>query len=164
MFTINFFSYRHGCNTAIASRRLHKCQESANTLMAATGSQCLPLQMDVRNVSQIDSIMVSDALTRGLRFFALHWRPMIDYIIFLTYDIKICYLSLVISFIFDILRHITTFLPNAIRCFSWWCKMMSLIKFRVLTSFLTLRVSCLSLWSRQNFLAPLKIEQTLSHR
>ena len=31
------------------------------------------------------------------------------WLFFFTYDIKICYLSFVISFIFDILRRITTF-------------------------------------------------------
>ena len=40
----------------------------------------------------------------------------------------------------------------------------SLMKFRVMTSHLTSRVSCLSPWARQNFPAPLKLEQTLSHR
>ena len=33
-----------------------------------------------------------------------------------------------------------------------------------LKSFLTSRVSCLSPWTRQNFPAPLKVEQTLSFR
>ena len=37
-------------------------------------------------------------LIRGLGFLGLHRRPMFDF--FPNYDIKICYLSLVISFIF----------------------------------------------------------------
>ena len=43
-------------------------------------------------------------------------------------------------------------------------KMMSVQKFRILTSLLTLLVSCSSPWARQNFSAPLKTEQILSHR
>ena len=39
-----------------------------------------------------------------------------------------------------------------------------LMKFGVLTSLLMSRVSCVSLWAIQYFQAPLKIEQTLSHR
>ena len=42
--------------------------------------------------------------------------------------------------------------------------MTSLLKFTVLKSLLTSRVSCPSRWARQNFPAPPKIEQTLSHR
>ena len=42
--------------------------------------------------------------------------------------------------------------------------MTSFLKFRVLTSHITLIVSYLSLLERQNFPAPLKIEQTLCHR
>ena len=33
-----------------------------------------------------------------------------------------------------------------------------------LTSHIVSRVSCLSPWARQNFTAPLKLEQTLSHK
>ena len=43
-------------------------------------------------------------------------------------------------------------------------KMTSLLKFRVPTSLLTSHVSCPSPRARQNFLAPLKLEQTSSHR
>ena len=39
--------------------------------------------------------------------------------------------------------------------------MTSLLKLIVLTSILTSRVNCLSPWGRQNFPAPLKIEQIL---
>ena len=38
------------------------------------------------------------------------------------------------------------------------------MKLRVLMSLLRLHVSCLNPWARQTFPAPLKIEQTLSHR
>ena len=38
------------------------------------------------------------------------------------------------------------------------------MKFKDLTPPLTSRVSCLSLWARQNFPAPVKIEQTMSHK
>ena len=57
-------------------------------------------------------------LTPGFGFHDLHRRPCL--IIFLTYDIKIFYLSFVISFMFDILRRITTFSERL--CFSWWCE------------------------------------------
>ena len=40
---------------------------------------------------------------------------MFDY--FLTYDVKICYLSFVMSFIFDILPRLKRPFPNAIQCF-----------------------------------------------
>ena len=40
----------------------------------------------------------------------------------------------------------------------------SLMRFKVLRSLLMSGVIYLSPWARQNFLAPLKIEQTLSHR
>lgn len=45
---------RHGCDTAIASRRLNKVEESAEKLQAATGQKCLPLSVDVRDPKQID--------------------------------------------------------------------------------------------------------------
>ena len=51
--------------------------------------------------------------------------------IFLTYDIKMCYLLSVISFIFDILRRLTTF-ANVIQCSRGGAKVTSLLKFRVL--------------------------------
>ena len=60
---------------------------------------------------------------------------------------------------FDILRRITTF-----GVFRGGAKVTSLMKCRVLSSRLTSRLSCLSQWVRQNFPAPLKIEQTLSDR
>nr|XP_039249035.1 peroxisomal 2,4-dienoyl-CoA reductase-like [Styela clava] len=44
---------RHGCDTAIASRRLEKCQESAKKLEDATGQRCLPLSADVRNPKDV---------------------------------------------------------------------------------------------------------------
>ena len=40
----------------------------------------------------------------------------------------------------------------------------SLMKFRALTTLLTSGVSYISPWAKHNFPAPLKIEQTLSHR
>ena len=55
---------------------------------------------------------------RGLGFHGLHRRPMFDYF---CYDFKICYLSFVISIIFDILLHITIFSKRH-SVFSWWCK------------------------------------------
>ena len=68
---------------------------------------------------------------------------------------------------FDFFLHITLH-TNLFRTlfgvFLGGIKMTSILKFRVLTSCLTSRVSCFSPWARQNFPAPLKIEQTLSHR
>ena len=80
-------------------------------------------------------------------------------IIFLTYDIKDYEISFVISFIYNILHHIA-----ALDVLRGGAKATLFLKFRVLTSLLTSRVSCPSPWARQNFPAPLKIEQALSHR
>lgn len=44
---------RHGCDTAIASRRLEKVTESAKKLEDATKRRCLPLSMDVRKPDQV---------------------------------------------------------------------------------------------------------------
>ncbi|XP_064405971.1 peroxisomal 2,4-dienoyl-CoA reductase [(3E)-enoyl-CoA-producing]-like [Halichondria panicea] len=44
---------RHGCHVAIGSRRRDKLQESAQRLSAATGRECLPIQMDVRKYDSV---------------------------------------------------------------------------------------------------------------
>ncbi|NWX12457.1 DECR2 reductase, partial [Aegotheles bennettii] len=44
---------RHGCRTVIASRNLQRVSEAAQKLVAATGQQCLPLAMDVRQPQTI---------------------------------------------------------------------------------------------------------------
>ena len=100
-------------------------------------------------------------LTRGLGFLGLHRRPMFDYclIIFLSYDIKNCYLLSVISVIV-FFTFFVAYQPftNVIRCFRSGENVTSFLKI-VLTSFLTSLVSCLSPFS-----STAKIEQTLSHR
>ncbi|XP_039268153.1 peroxisomal 2,4-dienoyl-CoA reductase [(3E)-enoyl-CoA-producing]-like [Styela clava] len=45
---------RHGCDTAIASRRLEKVKESAKKLEKATGKRCLALAVDVRKPKEIE--------------------------------------------------------------------------------------------------------------
>ncbi|NXP42851.1 DECR2 reductase, partial [Leiothrix lutea] len=44
---------RHGCRTVIASRNLQRVAEASKKLVAATGQQCLPLSMDVRQPQTI---------------------------------------------------------------------------------------------------------------
>ncbi|NXX78858.1 DECR2 reductase, partial [Urocolius indicus] len=44
---------RHGCRTVIASRNLQRVSEASKKLEAATGQQCLPLCMDVRQPQTI---------------------------------------------------------------------------------------------------------------
>ncbi|KAI0716134.1 NAD(P)-binding protein [Cerioporus squamosus] len=44
---------KHGANATIVGRKLDRLQESANELAAATGSQCLAAQADVRNPKQL---------------------------------------------------------------------------------------------------------------
>ena len=78
-------------------------------------------------------------------------------IIFLNYDIKNKYLSVVISFCFNSLSHNGIF-RMSFSGFPSGAKVMSFMKFRVLTSLLTLSVSCLG----QNFPASLKIEETVA--
>ena len=51
--------------------------------------------------------------------------------------------------------------PNVILRFSLLCVKNACMQ---MTSLLVSHVSCLSPWARQNFPAPLKIEQTMSHR
>ncbi|NXM93027.1 DECR2 reductase, partial [Sylvia borin] len=47
------FMRRHGCRTVIASRNLQRVSEASKKLVAATGQQCLPLSMDVRQPQTI---------------------------------------------------------------------------------------------------------------
>uniref|UniRef100_H2YT32 Peroxisomal 2,4-dienoyl-CoA reductase [(3E)-enoyl-CoA-producing] n=1 Tax=Ciona savignyi TaxID=51511 RepID=H2YT32_CIOSA len=54
-FRITEIFMRHGCKTAIASRKLERVQEAAKKLTDATGVECYPLQMDVRNPSEVDT-------------------------------------------------------------------------------------------------------------
>ena len=95
-------------------------------------------------------------LTRGLGFLGLHWRPMINYCSYLL-----------LNKISESLYNLRYVKANSERHseFSVWhvsviCKQ--------LMSLLASCVSCLSPWARQNFPAPLRIEQTLeqtlSHR
>ncbi|NWI43500.1 DECR2 reductase, partial [Picathartes gymnocephalus] len=44
---------RHGCRTVIASRNLQRVTEASKKLVAATGQQCLPLSIDVRQPQTI---------------------------------------------------------------------------------------------------------------
>ncbi|XP_038043081.1 peroxisomal 2,4-dienoyl-CoA reductase [(3E)-enoyl-CoA-producing] isoform X1 [Anas platyrhynchos] len=44
---------RHGCRTVIASRSLQRVSEASKKLVAATGQQCLPLAVDVRQPQTI---------------------------------------------------------------------------------------------------------------
>ncbi|XP_029857696.1 peroxisomal 2,4-dienoyl-CoA reductase [(3E)-enoyl-CoA-producing] isoform X2 [Aquila chrysaetos chrysaetos] len=44
---------RHGCRTVIASRNLQRVSEASKKLVAATGQQCLPLSIDVRQPQTI---------------------------------------------------------------------------------------------------------------
>ncbi|XP_074962087.1 peroxisomal 2,4-dienoyl-CoA reductase [(3E)-enoyl-CoA-producing] isoform X4 [Phalacrocorax aristotelis] len=44
---------RHGCRTVIASRNLQRVLEASKKLVAATGQQCLPLSIDVRQPQTI---------------------------------------------------------------------------------------------------------------
>ncbi|KAI8969690.1 2,4-dienoyl-CoA reductase [Trametes punicea] len=44
---------RHGAHAVIVGRKLDRLQTSAEELAAATGSQCLPVQADVRNPKQL---------------------------------------------------------------------------------------------------------------
>ncbi|KAF1575669.1 Peroxisomal 2,4-dienoyl-CoA reductase, partial [Eudyptes moseleyi] len=44
---------RHGCRTVIASRNLQRVSEASKNLVAATGQQCLPLSIDVRQPQTI---------------------------------------------------------------------------------------------------------------
>ncbi|XP_030813756.1 peroxisomal 2,4-dienoyl-CoA reductase isoform X1 [Camarhynchus parvulus] len=52
---------RHGCRTVIASRNLQRVAEASKKLVAATGQQCLPLCMDVRQPQTI-AAAVDEAL------------------------------------------------------------------------------------------------------
>ena len=70
-------------------------------------------------------------------------------------------MSLVISFVNDVLRRITTFYERHSVFFPGNFKVTSLLKFRILMSLLTSRVICLSPWARQKFSALPNIEQTL---
>ncbi|XP_061206709.1 peroxisomal 2,4-dienoyl-CoA reductase [(3E)-enoyl-CoA-producing] isoform X3 [Neopsephotus bourkii] len=52
---------RHGCRTVIASRNLQRVVEASKKLVAATGQQCLPLSIDVRQPQTITAA-VDEAL------------------------------------------------------------------------------------------------------
>ncbi|NXJ19382.1 DECR2 reductase, partial [Dicrurus megarhynchus] len=52
---------RHGCRTVIASRNLQRVSEASKKLVAATGQQCLPLSIDVRQPQTI-AAAVDEAL------------------------------------------------------------------------------------------------------
>ncbi|XP_074742065.1 peroxisomal 2,4-dienoyl-CoA reductase [(3E)-enoyl-CoA-producing] isoform X2 [Strix uralensis] len=52
---------RHGCRTVIASRDLQRVSEASKKLVAATGQQCLPLSIDVRQPQTI-AAAVDEAL------------------------------------------------------------------------------------------------------
>nr|XP_041575097.1 peroxisomal 2,4-dienoyl-CoA reductase [(3E)-enoyl-CoA-producing] isoform X1 [Taeniopygia guttata] len=52
---------RHGCRTVIASRSLQRLAEASKKLVAATGQQCLPVSMDVRQPQSI-AAAVDEAL------------------------------------------------------------------------------------------------------
>ncbi|NWT31556.1 DECR2 reductase, partial [Cardinalis cardinalis] len=52
---------RHGCRTVIASRSLQRVAEASKKLVAATGQQCLPLCIDVRQPQTI-AAAVDEAL------------------------------------------------------------------------------------------------------
>ncbi|NXW68723.1 DECR2 reductase, partial [Hirundo rustica] len=52
---------RHGCRTVIASRSLQRVSEASKKLVAATGQQCLPLSLDVRQPQTI-AAAVDEAL------------------------------------------------------------------------------------------------------
>ncbi|KAK2533465.1 Decr2 [Columba guinea] len=52
---------RHGCRTVIASRNLQRVSEASKKLVAATGQQCLPLSLDVRQPQTIEAA-VDEAL------------------------------------------------------------------------------------------------------
>ncbi|CAK8696311.1 peroxisomal 2,4-dienoyl-CoA reductase [(3E)-enoyl-CoA-producing]-like [Clavelina lepadiformis] len=61
-FRITEILMRHGCRTAIASRKLERVQEAAQKLTQATGVECLPLCMDVRDPQQVQTV-VDDILS-----------------------------------------------------------------------------------------------------
>jgi len=52
-FTIAEIFMRHGCQTAIAGRKMDRLQKSSETLTKATGMKCLPVQMDVRKPNDV---------------------------------------------------------------------------------------------------------------
>ncbi|XP_030140814.4 peroxisomal 2,4-dienoyl-CoA reductase [(3E)-enoyl-CoA-producing] isoform X4 [Taeniopygia guttata] len=52
---------RHGCRTVIASRSLQRLAEASKKLVAATGQQCLPVSIDVRQPQSI-AAAVDEAL------------------------------------------------------------------------------------------------------
>lgn len=56
-FRITELLMRHGCNTAIASRRLERVEKAAQKLEKATGRRCLPLQVDVRNPANLQKVL-----------------------------------------------------------------------------------------------------------
>ena len=61
-FRITELFMRHGCKTAIASRKLDRVKKAAEKLEKTTGVRCLPLQVDVRNPAQLQEVL-SDILS-----------------------------------------------------------------------------------------------------
>lgn len=53
-FRITEILMRHGCDTAIASRKLERVQKAAEKLERATGRNCLALQTDVRKPANLE--------------------------------------------------------------------------------------------------------------
>ncbi|XP_020898906.1 peroxisomal 2,4-dienoyl-CoA reductase [Exaiptasia diaphana] len=54
-FTIAEILMRHGCVTVIASRNFSRVQKAARKLEEGTSQKCLPIQMDVRKVEQVEA-------------------------------------------------------------------------------------------------------------
>ena len=52
-FRITELLMRHGCDTAIGSRKLERVQEAAQKLRQSTGRECLALKVDVRDSSML---------------------------------------------------------------------------------------------------------------
>ncbi|KAG2455330.1 DECR2 reductase, partial [Polypterus senegalus] len=57
----DLLSFRHGCDTVIASRNTERLSQAATKLRATTGRHCLPLQLDVRQPQTIETA-VDEAL------------------------------------------------------------------------------------------------------
>lgn len=58
-FRITEILMRHGCDTAIASRKLARVQKAAEKLKQATGRNCLALQTDVRKPTDVEQAVDS---------------------------------------------------------------------------------------------------------
>ena len=86
-------------------------------------------------------------------------------------DVRLFFLPMTLKIIFDhhffYLKHFMShnnLFGTPFGVFGGGAKVTLLLKFTVLTPLLMSHVSCPCPWARQNFPAPLKIEQTLSHR